>query len=222
MVLAAVGLLIFGLLEGGQAWPWLSRESCIVFGLTALLLIAIFRVERHAAEPVMPGWLWRRRVLGGSNIAMLGMGLVMMAPNAYLPTFSQSVQGLGAIGAGFVLASMSIGWPTASALSGRLYLRIGFRDTAFLGTVLIVLASERELHADARPAAGMGGGAQPGAAGSGLRAAIHAAFGGRAIGRGPGAARRGHRRQHVFALPGAEPGARRCSARSSMARSRLG
>jgi hypothetical protein len=88
LVLAAVGLLIFGLLEGGQAWPWLSRESCIVFGLTALLLIAIFRVERHAAEPVMPGWLWRRRVLGGSNIAMLGMGLVMMAPNAYLPTFS--------------------------------------------------------------------------------------------------------------------------------------
>ncbi|HET7546554.1 MAG TPA: MFS transporter, partial [Usitatibacter sp.] len=141
LVLAAVGLLIFGLLQGGQAWPWLSSQSLVVFGITALLALAVVWVERHAAEPVMPGWLWRRRVLAGSNVAMLGMGLVMMAPNAYLPTFSQSVQGLGAIGAGFVLASMSIGWPTASALSGRLYLRIGFRDTALVGAALVVIAS---------------------------------------------------------------------------------
>jgi predicted MFS family arabinose efflux permease len=89
----------------------------------------------------MPGWLWRRRVIAGSNVAMLGMGLVMMAPNAYLPTFSQTVQGLGAVAAGFVLASMSIGWPTASTLSGRLYLRIGFRDTALVGATLVAIAS---------------------------------------------------------------------------------
>jgi MFS family permease len=31
---------------------------------------------------------------------------------------------------------MSIGWPSASSLSARLYLRIGFRDTALLGTLL--------------------------------------------------------------------------------------
>jgi EmrB/QacA subfamily drug resistance transporter len=141
LVLAGVGLLIFGLLQGGQAWPWLSAPSLVVFGVTAILAAAIVWVERHAAEPVMLGWLWRRRVLAGSNVAMLGMGLVMMAPNAYLPTFSQTVQGLGAIAAGFVLASMSIGWPTASTLSGRLYLRIGFRDTALLGAALVVVAS---------------------------------------------------------------------------------
>jgi predicted MFS family arabinose efflux permease len=89
----------------------------------------------------MPSWLWRRRVLGGSNLAVVGMGIAMMAPNAYLPTFLQSVQGLGATAAGLVLASMSLGWPTASALSGRLYLRIGFRDTALIGAALIILAS---------------------------------------------------------------------------------
>lgn len=141
LVLAAVGMLIFGLLQGGQAWPWLSRQSLLVFGLSALLMAAVAWVERRAAEPVMPGWLWRRRVLAGSNLATLGLGLMMMAPNAYLPTFSQSVQGLGAIAAGFVLASMSLGWPTASAWSGRLYLRIGFRNTALIGTVVAALAS---------------------------------------------------------------------------------
>lgn len=69
------------------------------------------------------------------------MGLVMMAPNSYLPTFLQSVHAMGAIGAGFVLGCMSIGWPTASALSGRLYMRIGFRDSAVIGAGLMILGS---------------------------------------------------------------------------------
>ena len=141
LVLVAVGLLIFGLLQGGQAWPWMSRPSVIVFALAALCLVVLARVERHAAEPVIPGWLWRRRVLAGSNLATAGLGIAMMSPDAYLPTFSQSVQGLGAIAAGFVLASMSLGWPTASTLSGRLYMRIGFRDTALGGALVIALAS---------------------------------------------------------------------------------
>ncbi len=141
LMLLAGGTLIFGLLEGGQSWPWLSVPSLTVLALALILIAATVWRERHAAEPIMPSWLWRHRVLAGSNLAMVGMGLVMMGPNTYLPTFGQSVLGLGAIAAGFLLASMSIGWPTASSLSGRLYLRIGFRDTALAGGVLMVLAA---------------------------------------------------------------------------------
>jgi multidrug resistance protein len=130
LLLVAGGSLIFGLLQGGQTWPWLSAPSIGVFALAAVLIAATVLVERRASEPIMPAWLWRQRVLVGTNLAMIGMGLVMMGPNAYLPTFGQSVLGLGAIAAGFVLATMSIGWPLASSLSGYLYLRIGYRDTA--------------------------------------------------------------------------------------------
>lgn len=140
LVLVAVGALIFGLLQGGQNWPWLSSASAAVFAVAAFAAALAVRVERRAAEPVMPGWLWRDRLLGGCNLSMIGMGLVMMAPSTLLPTFSQSVQGLEAIGAGLVLACMSIGWPVASALSARAYMRFGFRDTALAGALLIVLA----------------------------------------------------------------------------------
>ena len=109
--------------------------------LTALLVAALVGVERRAAEPILPGWLWRRRELLGANLGTLGLGLVMMATSVYLPTFLQSVHGLGAIAAGLVLACISIGWPVASSLSARLYMRMGFRDTAVLGAVIMLLAA---------------------------------------------------------------------------------
>jgi MFS family permease len=71
---------------------------------------------------------------------MVGMGIVMMGPETYLPTFAQAALGLGAIAAGFILASMSIGWPVASSFSDRLYLRIGFRNTGLIGAGLVIVA----------------------------------------------------------------------------------
>ena len=141
LLLLAGGALIFALLQGGRAWPWLSAPSLAAFALAIGFAVALAAVERRAAEPIQPRWLWRHPVLVGSNLSMIGMGLVMMGPSTYLPVFGQSVYGLGAIAAGFVLASMSIGWPVASALSPPLYLRFGYRDTALAGALLIVGAA---------------------------------------------------------------------------------
>src|SRR5699024_1344008 len=68
------------------------------------------------------------------------MGSGMMGPETFLPTFTQASLGLCVIASGFVLASMSIGWPTASSLSGRLYLRIGFRETSLIGASVVFLS----------------------------------------------------------------------------------
>lgn len=141
LVLLALGALIFGLLQGGQAWAWASTRSLALAAFVALMLACLVWVERRAAEPIMPGWLWRQRAIAGANVVTLGLGLAMMAPMIYLPTLLQSVQGLGAIAAGLVLASLSLGWPVASAMSGRIYLRIGFRDTALIGVGLMFLAA---------------------------------------------------------------------------------
>ena len=88
----------------------------------------------------MPPWLWTKRVLVAPYLASMGIGMAMMAPNAFLPFYLQSVHGLGAIAAGFVLASMSLGWPVTSSFSGRFYMRIGFRDTALIGALIAFLS----------------------------------------------------------------------------------
>src|SRR5690554_3802868 len=93
-------------------------------------------IECRAEEPILPRWIWKRRVILGSNLATIGVGIATMGPSMFLPVFAQSVTGVGAMAAGFILASMSITWPLSSSTSGRLYLRIGFRNTALCGILI--------------------------------------------------------------------------------------
>jgi EmrB/QacA subfamily drug resistance transporter len=134
------GLLIFGLLEGGVRWPWLSPPSLGVFAAALSALVALVWQERRAAEPIVPLWVFRRRLLLGANLATAALGMLAIGLTTFLPTYAQGVLGVNAVVAGFILAAMSLGWPLASALSGRLYLRIGFRDAALVGAVACLVS----------------------------------------------------------------------------------
>ncbi len=101
-------------------------------GLGLAGVAAVF-VERRATEPVLPMWLWTKRITAGSYAATLTAGLMVIGLSVYLPNWAQTVLGLSPLAAGFVLAVMSMTWPVASGLSARLYLRVGFRDTALIG-----------------------------------------------------------------------------------------
>ncbi|MGW6537169.1 MFS transporter [Streptomyces sp. NPDC055051] len=132
-VFATGALLLTALVQGGGAWPWLSAPSLGLLGGAALLGAVTVVVERRAAEPMLPGWVWRRRTIAAVNLALGALGLVMVAPTVFLPTYAQSVLGLGPIAAGFVLSAWTLSWPITAAFSNRVYTRIGFRLTAVLG-----------------------------------------------------------------------------------------
>ncbi|MFF7495508.1 MFS transporter [Streptomyces rubiginosohelvolus] len=142
-VFATGSLLLTALVQGGVAWPWLSAPSLGLLGTSAVLAALTVVIERRAAEPIIPGWVWRRRTIASVNLALGAMGLLMVAPTVFLPTYAQSVLGLGPIAAGFVLSVMTLSWPVSAALSDRVYNRIGFRRTAMIGmsaALLILLA----------------------------------------------------------------------------------
>ena len=134
-------LLILGLLEGGQAWAWTSAPSLAVLGGGAVLIAVFLVVQRRAAEPVLPLWVFSRRVLVASAVIATLVGAVLLGLTTYVPTFVQAVLGTGPLVAGFALATLTIGWPISATLSGRLYLRLGFRTTAVIGATLAVLGS---------------------------------------------------------------------------------
>ncbi len=132
------GLLVLGLLEGGNGWAWSSAASYGVLGGAVVLLTVFARVERRAAEPVLPPWVFRHRILVGGNVAAMATGALLIGLSTYVPTWVQGVFGTSALTAGLALGALTLGWPLAASQAGRLYLRIGFRDTALVGCVLVL------------------------------------------------------------------------------------
>jgi EmrB/QacA subfamily drug resistance transporter len=140
LLVMGIGLLVLGLLQGGTSWSWASAPSVIILGVAVLSLVAFVLHEQRTAEPILPPWIYRSRLLVGANLGMVALGLVTIGQSAYLPTFAQGVLGVTPFAAGLILGSQSLAWPMASALSSRLYLRFGFRDTAAIGAGLMIVA----------------------------------------------------------------------------------
>jgi EmrB/QacA subfamily drug resistance transporter len=137
----ALTSLILGLLEGGQAWAWGSPQGIAVLLGGVLLLAAFVVIERRAADPVVPLRLLRNRLLIATYLVAACVGAVLLGLTSYVPTFVQDVLGTGPLVAGFALAALTLGWPLSASQSGRLYLRIGFRATALIGSAVVVLGS---------------------------------------------------------------------------------
>lgn len=133
---AACSLLILALLEGGVSWAWGSTTSFALFAASALLLVAFVWIERTVAEPILPLWVFRHRILVAGNVSGLAIGAILIGQTTYVPTYAQRVVGVGAVVAGLAMATMTIGWPIAATLAPRVYLRIGYRPTGLVGSVV--------------------------------------------------------------------------------------
>ncbi|WP_283133337.1 MFS transporter [Rhizohabitans arisaemae] len=138
-------LLILGV---GSIMLGLQLMAYPLIGAGVALLVAFLFWERRAAEPVIPPWVWRDRVLLGSFAGSAVVGMTFVGPTVYLPTFVQGAIGAGAVAAGFALAAQSLGWPLAAGLSSLLYMRIGFRNTGLAGIALMIVSALMFLQAD--------------------------------------------------------------------------
>jgi MFS family permease len=76
-----------------------------------------------------------------SSAAGALLGAAMLGSLTYVPLWVQSVLGLPPTSAGAAIAPMAIGWPIASAISGRLVPRLGYRRLLFAGFALAAAAA---------------------------------------------------------------------------------
>ncbi len=141
LLTVSMSLLILGVLEGGQAWAWDSPLSIAVFSVGVALLVAFVLAERRAAEPVLPLWTVSRRLLLTTALISLGVGALVVGLTSYVPTYLEGSLGVTPLVAGLALAPLTLGWPIAASLSGRLYLRFGFRTTALIGMTIALVGA---------------------------------------------------------------------------------
>ncbi|MBX3218397.1 MAG: MFS transporter [Labilithrix sp.] len=133
---ALLSLAVVTLLLGVEGFaPALLLPASLALG------IAFVQVERRAAEPMLPPQLFRTRILATSSALSTATGAAMIGIVTFLPLYAQGVLGASPTEAGAAIAPMAIGWPIASAISGRLIPRLGFRPLVRFGVLVVGLAT---------------------------------------------------------------------------------
>ncbi|WP_458414056.1 MDR family MFS transporter [Schinkia sp. CFF1] len=141
LLVVSVSALMLVLVEGGVHWGWSSWQviSLLVVFLMGLCFFLIR--ERRASEPMMPLRIWKYKAISVSNIASLTTGMMLMGVSSFLPAFVQGVMEKSPMVAGFTLTTMSIGWPIASTVAGKMVVKIGYRKLTVAGGFSLIIGA---------------------------------------------------------------------------------
>jgi EmrB/QacA subfamily drug resistance transporter len=141
LLTGSIVLLLFAVSEGGELFGWTSPLVLAMLAGSAALLVGFVANARRTPAPLIDLDLLRAPLVrAGLGIGML-TGVVMFGVTTYVPPMVQGVHQGTALDAGVAVAAMSIGWPVASVIAGRLMIRIGARPIVLAGTSLLVVGS---------------------------------------------------------------------------------
>lgn len=125
--------LLLVLIEGNQAWPWVSAPTAVLSVAGICLLWAFVWQEGRVADPIIAFPVLRQRLIAIAVLSGIFTGVLMTGIGYYVPLFVQGVQHGTAIQSGTTLAPMLLGWPLAGSIAGRLALRYGYRNVSVVG-----------------------------------------------------------------------------------------
>ena len=141
LLTASLSCLLYLLVEGGVGFDWISVQSLLLALGAALIFILFIFAERKAKDPMMPFEIWKNNAILYANLVSLATGVILIGVSSYLPAYVTGVMEQPATIAGFTLTAMSIGWPLASILSGRLLITIGYFKTSLAGGIFLVIGT---------------------------------------------------------------------------------
>src|ERR1700730_10080998 len=137
--MVAVITLLLGLTLGGRDYPWTSPEILALGAAAAFAGLLLFRAERRAPEPVIPGNLLRGNIRALSCIAAFGNSMVWFGLILLVPVRLQLVLGNSATLAGALLTPGIVMGPIGSVFAGQLMSRTGrYRLASLIAGVLQV------------------------------------------------------------------------------------
>jgi EmrB/QacA subfamily drug resistance transporter len=135
-----VSALLIGIMEAGRVGRWTGLDVVVPLGVAVLGLVGFAAVERRAREPIVPLRLFRHRMVTAAALNGLLSGMAMFGAISFVPLFLQSVSGMSATAAGFVLTPFVLGWVAMSIVSARLVLRLGYRVLVVSGMACLSVA----------------------------------------------------------------------------------
>lgn len=123
---------------GGTTYPWVSAQVLGLYAVGLVFALAFVLVELWAAEPLLPLRLFRSSIFSWSNVAGLGLAMVMFGSIIYIPVFAQGVLGVDATQSGLILMPMMLGLIVMGIVTGLLVTRTGHYKPFMLAGVAIM------------------------------------------------------------------------------------
>ncbi|MGO8874404.1 MAG: MDR family MFS transporter [Acidimicrobiales bacterium] len=140
LLLAGVsGLLLMTTLGGSpEGFPWRSWQI-VTMGVAGVVFVTLFVWRQlRAPEPIVPMYLFRKRVFTAANAAGFIIGLAMFGAIIYLPVYLQVVKGVSPTISGLMLLPLMLGMLITSIGSGQIIARVGrYKIFPIIGTALL-------------------------------------------------------------------------------------
>ena len=134
-----VTALLFSVLHGtgSLALPPLLRLALVLGGSGALVAFAQLQASR--AHPLIPLSLFTRVETAAPYLCGVLLGTTIYGIDTFVPLFVQGAKGGTAAAAGAVVTPVMFFWAMSSSVAARLVVPLGFRATARVGALLVVL-----------------------------------------------------------------------------------
>ncbi len=109
-------------------------------GITMLFLLAFYKIERKAPEPMMPFAIFTKTSIIVNLMSFL-IYAVLMGVNVYLPIYLQNILGYGPTVAGLAMLPMSLSWLIISFTLGKFLIRYGGKAVMLVSTAVLLIST---------------------------------------------------------------------------------
>ncbi len=143
-----IGALIFSLMPGMLALAlvstgtaWLDTWTLVLFGLSALGVLAFIGAEKAAKEPILPGALFRNHTVRVSALVMMVIGGGLFGATFFLAYFLQGVLGYSPTSSGLLLSTEIISLVVMASIGGQIVSRTGrYKLLSIVAAIIIVIS----------------------------------------------------------------------------------
>jgi EmrB/QacA subfamily drug resistance transporter len=128
--------LVFGI-EATRSAGWTAPRTWLALTAAALLLTAFARLERRAADPLVPPATWRIRSLVSASAVMAGVTGVVVGAIFLTSLYLQDITGASALVTGLEFLPLAGAITVAATLATKLIGRLGARPLILSGLVIM-------------------------------------------------------------------------------------
>jgi len=121
----AIVPMLLAFVWAGDKYDWDSPQVTGLLSFSAMMLGAFYVVERRAADPIIPMWLFQNRIFTVAVVVTFLSGVAMFGMSLFIPLFMQGVVGTSATNSGLVLTPMTLALAVGATIGGQIISRAG-------------------------------------------------------------------------------------------------